>query len=89
MGRPKKQPAKRADVQLAIRIPAEWMTRLRSLAVALSQPGLDLTVTDAIRMALARGMTELEAASPFQGLAPTTTDAPRRARRPRAEGDEA
>lgn len=88
MGRPKKQPAKRADVQLAIRIPAEWMTRLRSLAAVLSQPGLDLTATDAIRMALARGMAELEAASPFQGLAPTT-DAPRRARRPRAEGDEA
>ena len=49
------------QVQLAIRIPADWVRKLDALAEAHSKPGLELARANAIRMAMARGLLELEA----------------------------
>lgn len=57
----RKKDAEHPTIQTAIRIPPEWVGRLHTLAEALSLPGLSLTSSDAMRMALARGMDELEA----------------------------
>lgn len=48
------------QVQVAVRFPSEWLDRLDKLAQTFSHPGLALTRTDAIRMALARGLDEME-----------------------------
>jgi len=49
------------SVQVALRLPAEWVARLDALARALSVPGLAVSSSDAMRVAMARGMAELEA----------------------------
>ncbi len=56
----KDEPTTTATTQTAVRLPTEWMGRLIAIAEAMSVPGLDLTSSDALRMALAIGMGELE-----------------------------
>ncbi|CAN5519629.1 hypothetical protein BH09MYX1_BH09MYX1_00980 [soil metagenome] len=46
--------------QITVRLEDEWLGRLDALATALSRPGLELTRVDAIRMAVARGLLEIE-----------------------------
>jgi len=48
-------------VQTAIRIPESWMERLNKIADRLSQPGMRVTRTEALRMAAHRGIVEMEA----------------------------
>ena len=48
------------QVQTAIRIPESWFGRLDKIAERLSQPGLPVKRTEALRLAIARGMAELE-----------------------------
>ena len=47
-------------VQVTFRLPRAWLVKLDSVASRLSQPGLPLSRTDALRMAVARGLIELE-----------------------------
>jgi len=49
-----------ANVQTAIRVPVEWMPRLRAIAGRLSRPGIPLTASDAMRAAIAEGLVVLE-----------------------------
>jgi hypothetical protein len=53
--------AKSDSVQLAVRIPEPWLTRLDALVPWIARPGVATTRTDAIRAALARGLDALEA----------------------------
>ena len=53
--------AEEDQIQTAVRLPESWFARLDKLAERLSQPGLTLSRTDALRMAIARGMAEMEA----------------------------
>jgi len=46
--------------QVTVRIDNDWLERLDALSTALSRPGLELTRVDAIRMAIARGLQEME-----------------------------
>jgi len=46
--------------QIAVRLDAEVISRLDTIAAKLSRPGLDLTRTDAIRIALLSGMQAIE-----------------------------
>ena len=48
-------------LQLAVRIPRAWLSRLDALVPKIAQPGVQTTRTDAIRAALARGLYALEA----------------------------
>jgi len=52
----------RAKVQLAVRIPRGWLTRLDALIPKIAQEGVQTTRTDAIRVALAKGLDLLESA---------------------------
>jgi hypothetical protein len=49
------------QVQTAVRIPESWFARLDKIADRMSQPGLPIKRTEALRLAIARGMAELEA----------------------------
>ena len=42
--------------QITLRIPKDWMKDAETLAKALSKPGLEVSKTDAIRVALGRGL---------------------------------
>ena len=50
-------------IQITARVPASWPAEFDALAVALStsRPGMTITRTDAYRIALARGLQELQA----------------------------
>jgi hypothetical protein len=48
-------------VQTAFRIPKSWLEHADKLAERLSQPGMQATRTDVIRLALARGFDVLDA----------------------------
>jgi hypothetical protein len=56
MPRPKSENA----FQVAFKIPTEWTERADAIAAKLSQPGVTVTRTDALRAALARGLDDLE-----------------------------
>lgn len=47
-------------VQTAVRLPEEWMPRLQEIAARLSRPGIPIRTADAIRAAIAEGLTVLE-----------------------------
>ena len=47
---------KKDPVQIAIRVPPEWLDDAERLAMALSRPGLEVTRTEAFRAAMARGL---------------------------------
>ncbi len=49
------------SVQTAIRTPKSWLDRLDKIAERLSQPGMRVTRTEALRLATYRGIVELEA----------------------------
>ena len=46
--------------QYTVRAPVEWEERMDAIAHALSRPGLEVKLADAMRVILARGMEELE-----------------------------
>lgn len=50
-----------AQIQTGVRIPESWFDRLDKIAERLSQPGLPVKRTEALRLSIARGMAELEA----------------------------
>lgn len=50
------------DRQIVVRVPQALYDRLEALAAHLGQPGISVTVTDAIRAALHRGVEALESA---------------------------
>ena len=52
--------AKTDTLQLAVRIPREWLARLDALVPKIAQAGVQTTRTDAIRAALAKGLDALE-----------------------------
>lgn len=43
------------SVQIAIRVPAEWLTEADAIAKLISRPGFQASRTDAFRAAVARG----------------------------------
>lgn len=43
------------SVQIAIRVPAEWLAEADEIAKIVSRPGLEASRTDAFRAAIARG----------------------------------
>lgn len=47
-------------VQIAIRVPAEWVDKAKALATTLSRAGVAVTQTDAFRAAMARGFEEFD-----------------------------
>ena len=49
------------SVQIAIRVPAHWMTEADELAKLISRPGFEASRTDAFRAAIARGFEALGA----------------------------
>ncbi len=55
-----KKTTKASTQQITVRVDSDWLPRFDRLAAALSEPGLELTRVDAIRMAIARGMVDLE-----------------------------
>lgn len=48
--------SKKDSIQIAIRVPKEWLTLADKLAKKHSKPGAELTRTDALRMAMAKGL---------------------------------
>jgi hypothetical protein len=46
-------------VQIAIRVPRDWMARADDLAKRLSRPGVTMSRTDAFRAAIASGFDAL------------------------------
>ena len=61
---------KKDPVQIAIRVPPEWLEDAARLANQLSRPGLEITRTEAFRAAMARGLESL--------LAETSAEKPRK-----------
>jgi len=48
------------QVQTAIRVPESWLGRLDKIVERMSQPGMKVTRTEALRIAVHRGLVELE-----------------------------
>lgn len=48
-------------VQVALRVPADWLPRADRLIASVSAAGVSATRTDVLRAAIARGLDELEA----------------------------
>ncbi len=59
--------------QITFRAPTPWLAGLDALAAKLSRPGIELTRTDAVRAACARGLQVMLAE---EGLAPLEPSAP-------------
>lgn len=61
-------------VQITARVPAEWLPLFDAVAAKLSRPGLALSRTDAVRLAVARGLEglreELAIAAAPEGATP-------------------
>ena len=55
---------KGSTIQIALRVPADWIARTDRLTSLLSQPGMEATRTDVFRSAIARGLSDLEALDP-------------------------
>ena len=51
---------KENTIQTAVRVPESWLERLDKIAEKLSQPGAALKRTDALRVALYRGIEQIE-----------------------------
>ncbi len=49
------------SVQIAIRVPADWLKEAEEVAALLSKPGFQASRTDAFRAAMARGFEVLKA----------------------------
>lgn len=51
---------KENTTQTAVRLPDSWLERLDKIAERMSQPGITLTRTEALRAAIFRGIEQLE-----------------------------
>jgi predicted DNA-binding protein len=51
---------KENTIQTAVRVPESWLDRLDKIAEKLSRPGADLTRAEALRVALYRGIEQIE-----------------------------
>ncbi len=51
-------------VQIAIRVPREWLARADEVAKAISRPGVTMSRTDAFRAAIASGFDALLPSAP-------------------------
>jgi len=58
------------SVQIAIRVPAEWLTEADEIAKLVSRPGLEASRTDAFRAAIARGFQAIREESAASAPAP-------------------
>jgi hypothetical protein len=47
--------------QLTIRVPKGWTDRAEALKPKIAHPGLDVSVTDIMRLAIGKGLDALEA----------------------------
>lgn len=52
---------KSSAVQIAIRIPPEWIVEAEALSKLMSQPGVTVTRSDALRVAISKGLRVLRA----------------------------
>ncbi|MBK6461912.1 MAG: hypothetical protein IPF92_12985 [Myxococcales bacterium] len=48
-------------VQIAIRVPAEWLEEAERLAAKMARPGMTSTRSDVLRAAIAKGLDALRA----------------------------
>lgn len=48
-------------VQIAIRLPAEWLAEADALAIVMARPGFSTTRSDVLRAAIAKGLEVLRA----------------------------
>ena len=60
MGRTKTARDKAPTVQTAVRLEAEVIARLDAIAAKMCRPGLEVTRTDALRIALMTGLQAIE-----------------------------
>jgi uncharacterized protein (DUF4415 family) len=60
MGRTKTEKPKGPSVQTAVRLDADVIDHLDTIAKKLSRPGLEVTRTDALRIALMTGIEVIE-----------------------------
>lgn len=51
---------KEPQVQTAVRVPESWLVRLDRLAEKMSRPGMPVTRTEVLRLAMYRGIEGLE-----------------------------
>jgi hypothetical protein len=57
-------------VQIAIRIPREWLAQADEVAVLISRPGVTMSRTDAFRAAIAAGFEALSSQAPAPKATP-------------------
>lgn len=55
------KPKKDANVQTAIRLPEAFLARLDKIAERMSEPGMQITRAEALRLAAFKGAEQLEA----------------------------
>lgn len=55
------RPASENTFQVTFKIPDAWVKMADAIAAEMSQPGVTMTRTDALRAALARGLESLRA----------------------------
>lgn len=60
MSEKQQQQQEEQQVQIAIRVPESWFARLDKVAEKMSQPGMKVTRTEVVRLAVYRGLVELE-----------------------------
>ncbi len=54
------RPPSREAVQISFRLSREWIARADDIAAQMGRPGLKMTRTSVLRMALAEGLTRIE-----------------------------
>jgi hypothetical protein len=54
-------------IQIAIRVPADWLKKADQVAAEISQPGFQASRTDGFRAALARGFDAFLSGAPTDG----------------------
>lgn len=63
--------------QITARVPTEWLAYFDAVAAKLSRPGLSLSRTDAVRLAVARGLEELRAELGIEAAPPGAAGPPK------------
>ena len=58
---PMPRPPSENTFQVTFKIPDEWIKQADAIAEGMSKPGLRVTRTDALRTALAQGLSTLQA----------------------------
>jgi len=59
-------------IQIAIRVPADWLKKADLVAAQISQPGFQASRTDGFRAALARGFEVFLGEAPHDGKKPAS-----------------